>query len=166
MSNDNPYASPSFSEPAEVEANSVDGLKIASQGKRFLNWFIDYIIIQALSFPVGFVVGALYASSKAASGLPLTQADESALQLWGILIGIVLSLSYYFITEAVLQRSIAKFVTGTMVVNSTGGSPTIGQILGRTFSRLIPFEAFSFLGGKQPVGWHDNLSGTRVIEVR
>ena len=43
------------------------------------------------------------------------------------------------------------------------GRPTYGQILGRTFSRFVPFEAFSFL--PSPVGWHDRWSGTRVVRV-
>jgi hypothetical protein len=44
--------------------------------------------------------------------------------------------------------------------------PTLPHLLGRTFSRIIPFEPFSFLDKNHPVGWHDSLSGTRVVSVR
>lgn len=30
-------------------------------------------------------------------------------------------------------------------------------------ARMVPFEAFSFLGER---GWHDSWSGTQVVEVR
>jgi len=39
-----------------------------------------------------------------------------------------------------------------------------GKILGRTLSRLIPFEPFSFF--TYPVlGWHDSISKTNVYSV-
>jgi hypothetical protein len=38
------------------------------------------------------------------------------------------------------------------------------QILGRTFSRFVPFEPFSFLGSGH--GWHDRWSDTRVVRTR
>ena len=37
------------------------------------------------------------------------------------------------------------------------------DILVRTFCRYIPFEAFTFLGNKSPIGWHDKLSKTIVV---
>ena len=68
--------------------------------------------------------------------------------------------------EAVFQRSPGKFLTGTKVVNESGGKPTFGQILGRSLCRFIPFEAFSFLFGdsSRVVGWHDKFSGTLVVK--
>ena len=41
---------------------------------------------------------------------------------------------------------------------------SLKQVFLRTLIRLIPFEAFSFLGGSK--GWHDEWSGTKVIRVR
>ncbi|MCA9066572.1 MAG: RDD family protein, partial [Planctomycetaceae bacterium] len=73
---------------------------------------------------------------------------------------------YYVFMEAVFQRSLGKLVTGTMVVAADGSRPSFGKILGRSFARIIPFEAFSFLGSKTPTGWHDTLSGTRVVKTR
>ncbi len=164
---DNPYASP-LSEPQifpEITSSPKE-LPIASQGKRFLNLIIDTVIIQVLSGGAGFIVGVAYAASKMASNEPITPEDESVLQIVGFFIGLALTLIYFVVMEGVFQRSIAKLLTGTMVVTETGARPSFGQIVGRSFARFIPFEAFSFLGGKFPVGWHDSLSGTRVISTR
>lgn len=51
-----------------------------------------------------------------------------------------------------------------MVVREDGGKPSLGQVLGRTACRLIPFEAFSFLGSSG-VGMHDSIPDTRVVRV-
>ena len=80
--------------------------------------------------------------------------------------GLVVALGYFAFTEALFQRTLAKFLTGTRVVRADGTRPSFAQILGRSFARFIPFEAFSFLFGSHPVGWHDSLSGTRVVLTR
>lgn len=81
--------------------------------------------------------------------------------------GLFVFLGYAIVSEALFQRTLGKMITGTCVVRADGTKPTFGQIVGRSFARFIPFEAFSFLGGKGfPVGWHDSLSGTRVITTR
>jgi uncharacterized RDD family membrane protein YckC len=83
----------------------------------------------------------------------------------GFFLGILVAVGYFVLTEALFQRTLAKFITGTRVVTADGTQPSFGQIVGRSFARMIPFEAFSFLGSPNPVGWHDSLSGTRVVEV-
>ena len=65
--------------------------------------------------------------------------------------------------EAVFQRTIGKLVTGTRVVTTDGNVPGFGKVLGRSLARVIPFEVLSFLGAI-PIGWHDKLSGTRVVQ--
>jgi uncharacterized RDD family membrane protein YckC len=127
---------------------------------------VDSIIIQMLSGCGGFMLGIVYAASKMSANEPITEEDENVLQIVGFFVGLILTVAYYVVAEAAFQRTIAKLLTGTMVINSTGGRPSFGQIVGRSFARLIPFEAFSFLGGRQPVGWHDSLSGTRVVSTR
>jgi uncharacterized RDD family membrane protein YckC len=93
--------------------------------------------------------------------------DEAFLNTTGYLLGITMLLGYYIVMEGMFQRTIGKMITGTRVVRIDGGRPSLGQVVGRTFARLIPFEAFSFLGGNgYPVGWHDSLSGTRVVRSR
>jgi uncharacterized RDD family membrane protein YckC len=73
-------------------------------------------------------------------------------------------LVYYIGFEAAFGRTPGKFITGTLVLTSEGTKPTLGQIIGRTFSRFVPFDPFSFLGGDR--GWHDKWSGTCVVKTR
>ena len=96
----------------------------------------------------------------------LTKADETNLQILSFVLGLLMALGYFVVMEAMFQRTLGKFLTGTKVVAQDGGRPSFGQILGRSCARFIPFEAFSFLGGKHPVGWHDSLSGTRVVDAK
>ena len=158
---DNPYSAPSVQSSLLAESSTA----LASQGKRFLNSILDNIFIQILAGMAGFVFGLTYAAMKVASNSPMTQSDESMLRILGYLIGLFVAISYYVVTEALFQRTIAKFITNTKVVKEDGSCPSFGQILGRSFARLIPFEALSFFNGKNPVGWHDSLSGTRVVRA-
>jgi uncharacterized RDD family membrane protein YckC len=58
-------------------------------------------------------------------------------------------------------RSLGKLITGTIVVNENGGLPITQDFLKRNFSRIVPFDALSFLGSR---GWHDSWSDTRVVK--
>ena len=76
------------------------------------------------------------------------------------MISIVLFI-YYFACEAVFARTLGKAVNGTFVVFERG---RMISALGRTLSRFIPLEAFSFMGKHE--GWHDTLSSTTVRRKR
>jgi len=52
-------------------------------------------------------------------------------------------------------------LTGTRAVTLDNQRMDFSTTFIRSCSRAIPFEAFSFLGDN---GWHDSLSGTKVIE--
>ncbi|SFZ90616.1 Uncharacterized membrane protein YckC, RDD family [Flaviramulus basaltis] len=81
-----------------------------------------------------------------------------------LITGTVLAL-LYFITETLLKgRTVGKFVTKTKVVLEDGTMPSVIDYLKRSFSRIIPFEAFSFLGNNGR-GWHDSISNTFVVDV-
>lgn len=167
MEPDNPYASPSSASPNPFELTEGGQLPLASQGKRFLNFIIDNIITWFLSMFVGVVIGIVYAVSRTNAGMPIGPQEQASLQLISFFINLAVIYAYFAITEGLFQRSPAKFLTGTLVVTADGGRPSVGQILGRSLARFIPFEPFSFFGGKgYPVGWHDSLSGTRVVRTR
>lgn len=163
---ENPYASPVFATDAAPSQLQPKDSPNATQGQRFLNWFIDFIVLQVLGGAAGFVLGIVYASATIANKGAFTKEDEAQVQILGFILGLVVTLAYYTLMEALFQRTVGKFVTGTMVISDDGSRPSAGQILGRSFSRFIPFEHFSFLGGKEPRGWHDSLAGTRVIKTR
>jgi hypothetical protein len=94
--------------------------------------------------------------------LPLDAMVQFEL-LIGYAILFVSFIGYYFVMEMYCQRTVAKFITRTKVVTDSGDKPTVSDILARTFCRLIPFDQISFLFIRN--GFHDKLSGTRVVKV-
>ena len=120
-------------------------------GIRFLNYLIDIIVLIAILAAV--IIGSV------ASGEDGTFGSQFMFNVVFYLI----YLAYYFFCEISMGRTIGKLLTGTKVVSETGGKPSAGAILGRTFSRIVPFEPFSFLGNNS--GWHDRWSHTVVTKV-
>jgi uncharacterized RDD family membrane protein YckC len=161
--NENPYASPAVAEL--VDFNKPRQVIPVSQGKRFIHLIVDSIVIQIFAQLGGFVIGVLFAAARLSSNGEFTDADRQFAGIIGSIWGLLTMILYYVIMEALFQRTVAKFLTGSIVVAEDGHRPTIGQVVGRSFARLIPFEAFSFLT-TQPAGWHDSLSHTRVVSVK
>jgi uncharacterized RDD family membrane protein YckC len=152
----NPYASPTFAVEPTVSNMTVPN---ASQNRRFLNLIIDNVVLQVFSYAAGMALGTFFV---VANGGRFGPDDKATLQVMGFFLGLVIAYLYFFLLEAVCQKTIGKMLTGTKVVTMDGGRPSVGQFLGRAAARFIPFEAFSFLT-KEPRGWHDSLTGTRVI---
>lgn len=129
-------------------------LVLATNEKRFLNYILDSIaafVFMFLCLTATFATGILDADSE--DDEPLT-----TLMVYGIYF------LYYVLIEMISGgKSFGKLITKTKVVTLDGGKPTLGQFLGRSAARFIPFEPFSFFGtpGK---GWHDSLSKTLVID--
>jgi uncharacterized RDD family membrane protein YckC len=141
---------------ADAPAEASPGLPDASKGRRFANLLLDTVFFYVCALLLGVALGL--------AGL----AD----QLEGMgagaefLLGWTLITVYYVVQEGLWGWTFAKLITGTRVVNAENGTrPSLWRILGRTLARLVPFEPFSFFG-KEPRGWHDRWSGTRVVFVR
>jgi len=150
----NPYSPPSGQQHQPVD--SVPSAVVpAGQGARFANFIIDYIV----QFAFGLAFGFAAVEIGGEAGLAFIESVP------GLLIGIPVLLAYYFVLEATTSKTLGKLITGTKVVNEDGGKPTVGQIAGRTFCRLIPFEAFSFFGTPTR-GWHDRIPKTFVVKTR
>ncbi|WP_339921563.1 RDD family protein [uncultured Flavobacterium sp.] len=135
---------------------------LASQGQRFLNVIIDslFIYILVLSAGTTIVLIAEATSNFAVSGWVETM---NVVEIMGY--GLLILFLYYFLTEVYFSRTLAKLVTGTVVVRSDGSKPTIKMIFIRTLSRFIIFDALSYLGAVSR-GWHDSLSGTYVVKKK
>lgn len=69
---------------------------------------------------------------------------------------------YYGFMESVFGKTVGKFATRSSVVTLEGARPTTANIMGRTLSRLIPFDNITFLFMKN--GIHDHFSGTIVVK--
>jgi len=152
--NENPFSSPQVEEQS-VSLNRGEPVSVG-KGLRFANYLIDVIAIQVMSFAVGIAVGIAVIASGG-------DIEDPGVNLALNLGGVLLSITYYIFLEGLTGRTIGKLITQTRVVNATGDSPSFGQVVGRSFARIIPFEAFSFLFGDSR-GWHDTLSKTYVVK--
>lgn len=137
-------------------------LYLASGGKRFANMVIDTIVYYIFIFLFAAVIGVI-----AAIVFPeaIEQEDSPSVTLWSYVLVFTVYLFYYTMMEAVFGRTVGKLITGTEVVMRDGKTPGTGVIFKRSLSRLVPFEAFSFLGSDSR-GWHDEWTDTYVIEKR
>ncbi len=143
-----------YQAPEYVDAPQINEAPIpASKELRLANHIVDLVVVNVLVFGVG-LVSALLAGAN----------EEAGSDLQVIVLSLAVPLIYYVIFEALWGRTIGKLLTGTRVVNEWGAPATLGQVVGRSFGRLIPFEAFSFLG-KTGRGWHDSLSRTFVVKI-
>jgi uncharacterized RDD family membrane protein YckC len=116
---------------------------------RLANYFIDLISTGIILLLVGY-----FFAQNGLSEISIT--DDHLLQL-------VFIMSYLFllmVMESLTGKSPGKFITRCHVIDETGNPPTILQIIGRNFGRLIPFNGLSFLFGR---GWHYQVSKTRVV---
>lgn len=126
---------------SDIEAELY--LEPASTGQRFANFLIDLIITTALS-----VVVLLFF---------FPDAGDIASRLVSALIYV----AYYLILEGLTGgRTIGKFITGTIAVCDDGSPFSFENALSRSFSRIVPFEAFSIFSGRP---WHDKWSKTAVV---
>ena len=129
---------------------------------RFVNFIIDYfisIIIVIVLYSLAILLYSLVTGTDY-----VVNADKLA----GInkyidrIITAILYAFVIYLTEFLTKgRSLGKLITGTMVVKDDGSLPTSEDFLKRNFSRIVPFDALSFLGSR---GWHDSWSDTKVVK--
>jgi uncharacterized RDD family membrane protein YckC len=136
----------------KTEVKNVEEI-VASATKRFLNYVIDYAVVYGLFFLFGLI-------------LAFTNNQDKLIFLENTWIDLLCTYSTYALYTTLLEsmtgKSIGKLITKTHVVTLTGIRPSFINLLGRNFARFIPFNPLSFLGST-PVGWHDRISNTRVI---
>lgn len=123
----------------------------ASKGKRFANFLIDYIIailISVLMFVLTDLLGLYFISNGLISNL----------------FSLFLFALYYIICEGSSKgKTLGKLITKTRAINKDGSRMDMSTVVKRSFSRVVPFEQFSFFGS-EPAGWHDRWSDTMVID--
>ena len=134
--------------------------KVADKGKRFTNYLIDQFFVIGFGFILGAVLGLVIAFF-APEHLSVFDGGNRLLN-YGL--GIFITLLYYSFFEGFTGRTLGKFVTKTKVVTEEGDRPDFGTIFVRSLCRNIPFNAISFLSS-DTVGWHDQFSKTRVVEM-
>jgi len=145
----------------DFQDQNIDSkFELASTGKRLANFIIDrvayYIIVLAIGAGIGF--------GLAQSG---TFWNLDTHSLWFTLADVIISLFlyaiFYIAQESLLNgKTLGKYLTGTRAVNEDNTEMNLETIVKRSFSRIVPFEPFSFLGST-PTGWHDRWTNTKVI---
>lgn len=126
---------------------------VVGSGTRFINFLIDFIVWLVFASLISFIIGLF---------VPVTSENQGILTLLIYLIFFGSFIAYYSIMEIKFQKTVGKFVTKTKVVTMNGKKPENGEIISRTFCRLIPFDRLSFLFVKN--GIHDFLSKTKVVK--
>lgn len=132
------------------EATNLVEFKLATSQRRFVNLILDQIGVMVFALGVGMILGLV--------GIIDQNFNEDNYTL----LGWTIIFFYYFLCEIIWKKTLGKVITRTHVISVEGGEPTVGQIIGRTFCRFIPFDALSFFGSN-PAGWHDKFSNTRVV---
>jgi uncharacterized RDD family membrane protein YckC len=153
-SEDDPYTPPVVS-PVRESGAKPSGLGNASRWLRFVNHLVDSLIVLALFIAVSEFIG-----SRVEPLANLSDHNIGGPEL--IAVGLV-SMVYYSLAEGFTGRTLGKWLTNTKVVDSEGRRPDWNKIMLRSLCRLIPFESLSFLDTTGQ-GFHDKLTGTRVIK--
>ncbi len=140
-------------EKATIEKEQKEKVdsNVVGSGIRFVNFLIDFIVWLVLAFIISFIIEFF-----------IQPTDQGMISLIGYILIFGTFIAYYAIMEIKFQKTIGKFVTKTKVVKMNGEKPTDGDIIVRTFCRLVPFDRLSFLFVKN--GIHDFLSKTTVVK--
>jgi uncharacterized RDD family membrane protein YckC len=126
-----------------------------SRGNRFINFIIDSFAAIILAIPIYFLIILI---------VGISGGNIGAVSEWILdVIYYMLWVSYFIFFEHFTGKTLGKMVTKTKVVTEEGEKPSLKSIIGRSFARLIPLEAFSYLQDN-PRGWHDSLSRTMVVD--
>jgi uncharacterized RDD family membrane protein YckC len=132
-----------------VENFEIKKMNYASSYKRLMHYFIDIIVLVLIIQIIGRTYCYVFNTTF--------EENENIFTLLFILVYFL----YHILMEYYFQKTVAKFITKTSVVNLNGKKPSKSLIIGRTFCRLIPFNTISWF--ILDIGFHDRLSNTRVI---
>lgn len=109
----------------------------ATQGKRFANYVIDQIV----SALAGIVIFVAIGFSN-----PAFIESISENTIFDRIIGMVIYGVVMVAQEIIFNgRSIGKFITNTRVVMEDGSPLTTQTLVQRNLSRIVPFEALSYI---------------------
>jgi len=135
---------------------------VTSDRDRFFNGIIDFVFIVAAIF----VFTLLVVITGNVFQCDIYRVWVEVMIDLGV-VGTYLSFAiiYYLLLESIFGLTIGKIITGSVLVDKNGKTPSFKIICIRTFCRLIPFETLSFLS-KSAKFWHDSISKTYVVEKK
>lgn len=152
------------------DQNQSEGTyQYAAPIKRFAAMFIDGIVVGAVSFPFGLVLGLIVAASMQGKD---PEGIQVVGQILGNIVGIIISWLYFALMESSPKSAtLGKMALGLMVLDTDGYPISFGQATGRYFGKILSalpcyagFIAAFFNEKKQ--GWHDSMANTVVVDTR
>lgn len=132
---------------------------IATWEKRLINLIIDSMVVQFIYLLIILIIGLIII------GKENSFEQSTIIEFNNTFYFLVLYAFYYFIFEGLTGRTIGKYVTRTKVVSDSENKPSFGKILLRSVMRIFFIEVISFFSSN-PVGWHDRVSGTKVVVIK
>jgi len=136
----------------------------APMGLRFANYLIDNVVVYFFFFGLGMLSVILYDYLDIAFLYDFVTWLSGINRFEDALITSLVYFTYAFLMEYFTKgRTVGKFITGTKAVSADLQELTLHQYFIRNISRLVPFDALSFLGNN---GWHDSWSDTRVVKIK
>jgi uncharacterized RDD family membrane protein YckC len=130
-----------------------------AQGPRFAHLIIDGIVFQIIYYIIEYILTLFYSLANNTISISLT------LGLFGLILTLLSYPAVYAFFEYKWQKTPAKFLTKTLVIDEYGNKPDLRTIILRSLIRIVPFEPFSCLSNAEKVsrGWHDRWSNTWVV---
>lgn len=141
-----------------------DALRPTVLAKRLVNFIVDYIVFLGLFMflivAIGIIAGLVTGDEEFTFFSDLERMNPI---IDRIFTGVMYCLYCLFFEYLANGKSIGKMLTKTRVVSADGTKPTLNQLVKRNFTRIVPFDGFSFLT-ETPQGWHDRWSDTYVVD--
>lgn len=139
---------------------------LATKGKRLANYVIDLLAIYSLILlGMSFMCKEAGAPNPWPASVYTPEPPPSIIELLlKMLSPYLILVMYYVVLEYVLGgKTVGKLITRTRALTVEQQRMTLGMVVKRSLTRIVPFEAFSFLGDKAE-GWHDKWSNTIVVD--
>lgn len=143
------------------EAIEVTFEMLATKKQRLINAIADTVVISLLYLIVKLIIIMLYKFADI-DGPMFWLNHASGVEVYLLMAAV--AFIYYFICEAFIGGTMGKFITHTKVLSKEGRKASLKDIVLRNLVRLVPLEAFSFIG-EYSDGWHDQFSDTIVVDI-
>ncbi|WP_298761257.1 RDD family protein [uncultured Psychroserpens sp.] len=119
-------------------------MKNIDKTTRLVNYIIDMLVVYLLFF-----VFTIFENSHGVNYLAFYS----------------IMFTYYFLFELITNQTLGKMITKTKVIYNDGSKPHAIRILVRSISRVLPFDALSYMFGYE-LGMHDLFSSTKLIKAK
>lgn len=152
-------------EPVKVSPE----IEIATIGQRIGNGLLDLIfssVVFSIAYPIILILENIYYEYIYSLDFFYYVYIRGLYEkLLFLIVFLLVFLLYYIVIESLPNKqSFGKMITKTKVVRRDGSKPSFGQVIGRTFARVIPLEWITIFFKQKAL--HDILSNTIVVKKK